>query len=160
MRKTFLLALYFLFVVSPVNTFAGFEHGSSENNDNIDNSVIIARIKGGDIEVTVPSVIFTFTDTYIKLNFNNPEHTRLLYNNNKVNFIINGEDTELTFVNGEVTIKKRFESSDKAIKIYSEEFSYNHDITPIALWHIIVPIVLLAGLILFGMIKKQNKTNS
>lgn len=158
MKKTLVLVLYTLSNLLFVNAYAGLEHGASENNDNTDNSVIIARINSDDIEVTVPSVIFTFTDTDIKLKFKNPQHTRLLYNNNKINVIINGEDTILFFTNGECTIKKRFTTSDKAITIYTEEFSYTHPVTPISLWYIILPIVLIIGIIFFIATRKKSKS--
>jgi uncharacterized protein YhbP (UPF0306 family) len=154
MKKSILLSLLLFF--SLFQAMAGVELGGAENNDNIDNTVIIARIKSDDIEVTIPSVIYTFLDTEIKLKFKNPEHTRLLYNNNKVGFIINGDDTILSFVNGECTIKKQFSTSDKAITIYAEEFSYRNNITPISLWYIIVPVLLLIGLIAFIMIRRRS----
>lgn len=154
MIKRRLLIFIFFLALSPL--FAGFEQGVAENNDNIDNSIIIARIKGDDVEVTVPKIIFTFTDTDIKIKFKNPEHTRLLYNNNRVNFIINGEDTILNFVNGEVTITKRFTTSDTAIKIYSEEFSYTHAFAPIALWYIVLPLVLLLAAIVYYLMREKT----
>ncbi len=157
MRKAHLLILYSVLNLLYINAYAGLEHSTIENNDNTDNSVIIARINSKDIEVTVPSVIFTFTDTDIKLKFKNPEHTRLLFNNNKINFIINGEDTMLSFVNGECNIKKRFSTAEKAITIYTEEFSYIHPITPISLWYIITPIVLVIALIIFIATRKKSK---
>ena len=157
MKKAYVLILFTFLSLFTVPIFAGIEQGGAENNDNTDNTVIIARIDSDDIEVTVPSVIYTFTDTEIKLKFINPEHTRLLYNNNKVNFIINGEDEILSFVNGECVITKRFTTSDESIAIYTEEFSYKHNITPISLWYIILPVVAVTGLILFVIVRKKHK---
>ena len=157
MKKAYVLILFTFLSLFTVPIFAGIEQGGAENNDNTDNTVIIARIDSDDIEVTVPSVIYTFTDTEIKLKFINPEHTRLLYNNNKVNFIINGEDEILSFVNGECVITKRFTTSDESIAIYTEEFSYKHNITPISLWYIILPVVAVIGLILFVIVRKKHK---
>lgn len=147
MKNAYFLLLFTLF--RAFSLVAGGEQGGAENNDNIDNTVIIARIKSDDIEVTTPKVIYTFTETDIKLKFKNPEHTRLLYNNNKVSFIINGEDVILSFVNGESSIKKQFTTSDDAITIYTEEFSYKRDITPISLWYIIIPSLLLISLVIY-----------
>ncbi len=154
MKKGYFLVLFTLFSV--FSTFAGIEQGGAENNDNIDNTVIIARIKSDDIEVTTPAVIYTFTDTDIKLKFKNSEHTRLLYNNNKVSFIINGEDMILSFVNGECSIKKQFTTSDNTISIYTEEFSFRRDITPISLWYIIIPSLLVIALIIFLIARKKQ----
>lgn len=158
MKKVVFLILFTLLSLFPA--FAGVEPGGAENNDNIDNTVIIARIKSDDIEVTVPSVIYTFIETDVKLKFKNPEHTRLLYNNNKVSFILNGEDTILSFTNGECTIKKQFSTSDDAITIYTEEFSYRNSITPVSLWYIIVPVSLLIALIVFLMTGRKNKSKT
>lgn len=158
MKKVVFLISFTLLRLLPA--FAGVEPGSAENNDNIDNTVIIARIKSNDIEVTVPSVIYTFIETDIKLKFKNPEHTRLLYNNNKISFIINGEDTILSFTNGECTIKKKFTTSDDAITIYTEEFSYRNNITPISLWYIIAPVLLLIALIVFLIVRRKNKSEA
>jgi hypothetical protein len=160
MRKAHIFGFLMSLMLLTVNTFAGIEHGAAENNDNTDNTVIIARINSNDIEVTVPSVIYTFTDTHINLKFKKPEHTRLLYNNNKVNFIINGEDVILSFINGECDIKRRFTTSDNAITIYAEEFSYKHSITPISLWYIIIPVVLVIALTVIIIIRKQKHSNS
>lgn len=157
MKKVYTFILATFLSLFSVHTFGGIEQGGAENNDNTDNTVIIARIDSDDIEVTVPSVVYTFTDTDIKLKFKNAEHTRLLYNNNKINFIINGEDEILSFVNGECVIKKRFTTSDESIAIYTEEFSYKHSITPITVWYIIIPAVLLVSLIVFLFVRKKNK---
>lgn len=135
----------------------GIENGAPEYNDNTDVSVIIARIMGNDVEVTIPSIIYTFADTDIKIRFKNPEHTRLLYNNNKVNFIINGEEKLLLFQNGECHIKKRFLSTDEQLTIYAEMFSYRHSITPISLWSFIIPLIGLSGIItLIAFLKKRK----
>lgn len=144
----------FLFSISLLG-YAGSDNTAAENNDNTDHAIIIARIKKEDIDVTVPSVIFTFTDTEIKLKFKNPEHTRLLYNNNKVNFIVNGDDMLLTFVNGECVIKKQLSTNDKYIGIYSEEFGYKKPIMPIAIWHILVPVFFLIALIVFLIARRK-----
>lgn len=148
--------LFFAFLFSlSLFSYAGSDNGVAENNDNTDHAIIIARIKKEDIAVTIPSVIYTFTETEIKLKFKNPEHTRLLYNNNKVNFIVNGEDMILTFVNGECVIKKQLSSDDKYIAIYTEEFGYKQSIMPIALWYILIPVFFIIGLVIFFIARKK-----
>ena len=155
MNKFFTLFFLILLFVSPLFIYAGSDKAAAENNDNTDNTVIIARIKKDDIAITIPSVIYTFLDTEIKLKFKNPEHTRLLYNNNKINFIVNGEDVLLAFVNGECVIKKEISTSDKFIAIYTEEFGYKQSIMPIALWYVLVPVFLFVGLFIFFLARKK-----
>ncbi|MGQ0828948.1 MAG: hypothetical protein ACT4ON_11215 [Bacteroidota bacterium] len=133
-----------------LNTF-----GRSEIEKEIEkfsSSVVIDRIGNDDIEVSVPSVIFTFKDTKIKLKFKNPDHTKLLLNNNKLHFIINGDDVELTFTNGEATLLYRF-NDNTPLSIYIEEFSYNQNITAYPLWALLLPIAIL----LLWLISKKNK---
>ncbi|MGB3946415.1 MAG: hypothetical protein WBM13_00400 [Bacteroidia bacterium] len=149
---------FFLFSLSlslSLFVYAGSDNNAAENNDNTDHAIIIARIKKEDIDVTIPSVIYTFNDTEIKLKFKNPEHTRLLYNNNKVNFIVNGEDMLLSFVNGECVIKKQLSTNDKYIAIYTEEFGYKQSIMPIAIWHILIPVFFLIALIVFFIARRK-----
>lgn len=147
---------FFIFLFSlSLFSYAGSDNGAAENNDNTDHAIIIARIKKEDINVTIPKIIYTFTETEIKLKFKNPEHTRLLYNNNKVNFIVNGEDMLLTFVNGECLIKKQLSSEDKYIGIYTEEFGYKQSIMPIALWYILIPVFFILGLVIFFIARKK-----
>jgi hypothetical protein len=148
------LSFAFLFALSSF-CYAGSDNGTAENNDNTDHTIIIARIKKDDIVVSIPSVIYTFLDTEIKLKFINPEHTRLLYNNNKVNFIVNGEDMLLTFVNGECVIKKQLSTDDKYIAIYTEEFGYKQSIMPIALWYILIPIFFIIGLVIIFLARRK-----
>lgn len=148
------LTVAFLFALSSFS-YAGSDIGAAENNDNTDHAIIIARIKKEDIDVTIPSVIYTFTDTEIKLKFKNPEHTRLLYNNNKVNFIVNGDDMLLTFVNGECVIKKQLSTDDKYIAIYTEEFGYKQSIMPISLWYILIPVFFVISLVIVFLARRK-----
>ena len=100
-----------------------FAKNEEEPLEAIDNSIVIDRIGNNDIEVTLPSVIFAFSEVEIKLKFKNPNQTKLLLNNGKIDFIINGEDQIITFVNGEGSFKHKFDT-DKKISILTEDFSY------------------------------------
>ncbi|MES2593505.1 MAG: hypothetical protein V4608_16600 [Bacteroidota bacterium] len=154
MRRGLAVSIFLLFTLFSLNT----AFATGENNDNVDQtSIIIARINNEDIEVSIPTVIFTFADTDIKLKFKKPEHTRLLYNNNKISFIINGEEKQLNFVNGEANFKKQFNFSDKVLTIFTEEFSYTHKITAFPIWAIIIPVLLVIGLVIFLMMKRSSK---
>jgi hypothetical protein len=121
----------------------------------IDNSIIIARISNEDIQVSIPSPIFSFTDAEIKIKFLNPEHTKLLLNRNRVEFIINGESKVLEFVNGEASFKHRFDTS-RNISIYAEDFSYNHTVTVYPLWAILIPVIVIGLYLLKRMLTKKQ----
>lgn len=153
----FLLLLFCLF---SFDTFAKIEREEVENSENLDNSLIVARITNNDIEVTIPSPVFSFNDVEIKLRFKNPEHTRLLfnmkYNKNKINFIINGEDFALNFINGEASFKKRFESSDD-LTIFAEDFSYKHNVFVFPLFTSISALVLIIVVLIIRMFRKASK---
>lgn len=155
MKKIRFLILFLSVSLLSFSSFSKNESGSIENNDNIDNSVIIERIDNDDIEVSIPSIVFPFSDVDVKLRFKNPKHTRLLFNKNKITFIINGEEKPLNFINGEVSFKRKFDKN-KVLAIFVEEFSYNHEITVISLWTILSLIVFVLGIIVFFMWKKAK----
>jgi hypothetical protein len=121
--------------------------------ESIDNSIIIDRINNDDISVSVPNFILAFKEAEIKLTFNNPEHIKLLLNNNKLKFIINGEEKELTFENGVATLSMSFAEHNN-LSIYIEDFNFTKKVTAYPLWAFIVPIVLIIGLILLKIYKK------
>jgi hypothetical protein len=155
MKKLRFSILYLFVSLISFGSFAKNEPVPSDNNDNIDNSIIIERIDNEDIEVSIPSIVFPFSDVDVKLRFKNPQHTRLLFNKNKIMFIINGEEKPLNFINGEVSFKMKFDK-DKVLAVFAEGFSYNHEITVISLWTILSPIVLLLSLIVFLMWRKTK----
>lgn len=119
----------------------------------IDNSIVIDRITNNDIQVIIPSLLFTFSEAEITIKFVNPDHTKLLLNKNKIEFIINGENKILNFNNGEASFKHSFKGS-KNLSIYVEDFSYNKQLTVYPLWAIIIPIVLIILFLLKRIIKK------
>ena len=140
-----------VFVFASLAVFGGSEReGDTESPDN---SIVIDRIVNDDIEVTIPSVIFSFAEATIKLKFRNPEHTKLLLNNNRLNFIINGEDVELLFKNGEANFYHKF-ADDSSLSIYVEEFSYSKEINALPLWVLLLPAGLL---LIWGIRKSMNK---
>ncbi|MCW3084669.1 MAG: hypothetical protein JWP12_2035 [Bacteroidetes bacterium] len=119
----------------------------------VDNSIVIDRISNQDVIVSIPSPIFSFKDVEVKLIFKNPNHTKLLLNRNRIEFIINGENKILDFVNGEASFKHRFDTS-KILSIYVEDFSYNKSVTVYPLWAIITPMVIIVLYILRRLFKK------
>lgn len=151
MKKLLSLILFFSFNLIAINTFSKNDEDESEA---IDNSVVIDRISNSDLDVIIPSVIFTFRDAEIKLKFKNPLHTKLQASKNEIEFIINGENKKLTFVNGEAILKYRFNSSG-TLSIFAEDFSFTQKITSYPLWAVILPIALLLLLIIKNRIKKR-----
>lgn len=141
-------------IVFLCSIFTGFaKEGVDEPMEEVDNSIVIDRISNSDIEVTIPSLIFTFKEVDVKLRFLNPEHTKLLLNKGKINFIINGEDVQLEFVNGEASFKHKFDQS-KSLSIFTEDFSYSKSVTAYPLWAFLVPLGFIVLWILKRMMKK------
>ena len=119
----------------------------------VDNSIVIDRISNQDLIVSLPSPVFSFKDVDVKISFKNPNHTKLLLNKNRIEFIINGENKVLDFVNGEASFKHRFDTS-KTLSIYVEDFSYSKSVTVYPLWAIITPLVIIVLYILSRLFKK------
>ena len=134
--------------------FAGFaKEGVDEPMEEVDNSIVIDRIGNSDIEITLPSIIFTFKEVDVKLRFLNPSHTKLLLDKGKINFIINGEDVKLEFVNGEASFKHKFDQS-KSLSIFTEDFSYKTSVAAYPLWAFLVPLGFIALWVIRRMMKK------
>ena len=139
-----------LFLGQAVNAKTDQEQYQEEE---VDNSIVIDRISNEDVQVTIPSFIFTFSDAEIRIKFKNPNHTKLLLNKNKVEFLINGEPMMLEFVNGEASFKHRFDKS-KTLSIFAEDFSWSTNVTAYPLWAMLVPVILIILLIARRMMKK------
>ena len=131
---------------------SSFAKNEEEELQSVDNSIVIDRIGNDDIEVTLPSVIFTFNEVNVKLKFKNPNHTKLLLNNGKIDFIINGQDQVITFVNGEASFKHKFDTS-RSLSIYTEDFSFNTIVTAYPLWVFLIPV----GFIILWLIRRMMK---
>lgn len=131
---------------------AAFAKHDEDNYNQINSSVVIDRLTNQDIDVLLPSLILKSGETTIKLKFKNIEHPRLLINENKISFIINGEDKQLEFVNGETSFKHSF-SSDNSLSIYTEDFGYSTKVTAYPLWVFILPIALI---LVWIVIKRFN----
>jgi hypothetical protein len=136
-RSTYLLTILFFL-------FAGIITAKDEPSENqeIDNSIIIDRISNDDLDILISSPVFSFTDSKVKIKFHNPEHTKLLLNKNKIEFIVNGESKVLDFVNGEAEFTHRFNNS-KTLSLFVEDLSYTRNVTVYPLWAIIVPLVVI-----------------
>jgi hypothetical protein len=145
------ILLTFTMLIAAFSTsFAKDEPGDVNE---VDNSIIIDRISNDDLTVNLPSAVFSFTDAEIKLKFHNPEHTKLLLNKNKVEFIINGQPVILDFVNGEASFKHSFKDSN-TISIFAEDFSFSKNVTVYPLWAILIPLVIILLYIIKRLIKK------
>lgn len=150
MKSRTLLFIFFLICSLPTSTFAGEK---TDKEENYDNSVVIDRIGRDDIEVKIPSLIFTFKEANITLRFINPNHTKLLANKGRLNFIINGEERTLNFENGTCSFPISFANSNR-LSIYAEDFSYSTHVTAYPLWALLVPLVLLVFMLLRNRTRK------
>lgn len=147
MKKVLFAIIFFGSILS------GFaKEGVDEQTEIVDNSIVIDRIGNSDVEVTLPSVIFTFKEVDIKLRFTNPNHTKLLLNKGVISFIINGEDKQLEFINGEAHFSQKFDTS-KTLSILTEDFSFKTTVTAYPLWAFFIPI----GFIVLWLIKRMMK---
>jgi hypothetical protein len=152
MKKTVLL-LTLLLSFAADYSFAKNE--PAEELQEVDNSIIIDRISNDDVEINVPSPVFSFSEAEIKIKFNNPEHTKLLLNKNRIEFIVNGETKILNFVNGEAGFKHSF-ANDKNLSIFVEDLSYSTYVTVYPLWAIIIPLAVIALYILKRLFTKKH----
>ncbi|CAN5553525.1 hypothetical protein BH10BAC1_BH10BAC1_19960 [soil metagenome] len=147
MKKVLFTIVLFCSILS------GFaKEGYDEPMEMVDNSVVIDRIGNADIEITMPSMIFTFKEATIKLKFVNPNHTKLLLDKGIISFIINGEDRKLEFINGEASFIHSFKDN-KTLSIFTEDFSFSTTVTAYPLWAFLVPL----GFILLWIIKRMIK---
>lgn len=131
--------------------------GKSEPADQvqeIDNSIIIDRISNDDVQINLPKFIFSFSDAVINVKFLNPEHTKLLLNKNKIEFIVNGEPVILNFINGEASFKHRFDKTNH-ISIYAEDMSFNKNVTVYPMWALLIPLILIVLYLLRIVIRKK-----
>lgn len=149
------IVLFFTLVVA---LFAGKAMAKSDEEIvplEVDNSIVIDRICNEDILVTISSPIFSFKEAEITLKFVNPQHTKLLLNKNRVEFIINGETRILDFTEGVATFKHKFDSNSKTITIYTEDFSFTKTVTVYPLWAILLPLVLIVLYLLKRLLFKK-----
>lgn len=105
----------------------------------MESSIVIERIDNSDVEISIPSMVFAFNDTEIKIRFKNPQHTKLLTNNDTLKFIVNGEEKEIGFVNGEGSFLHRFDKSN-TITILAEDLNYEASVSAYPLWVFFVPL--------------------
>ena len=117
----------------------GYARIGDEEIMNMESSIIIERIDNSDVEISIPSMVFTFSDTEIRIKFKNPRHTKLLTNNDTLKFIVNGEEKEVGFVNGEGSFMHRFDKSN-TITILAEDLNYQASVSAYPLWVFFVPL--------------------
>lgn len=154
MKKLLTHVLVILAFAASILPVSSKEDSSFEEEyEALDNSIILDRIGNSDIEVVIPSAVFTFKPSIIKLKFVNPEHNKLVVNKNKLKFIINGEEKELEFVNGVAEFEVDF-SKEERLSVYIEDYSFSQTVVAYPLWAFLVPIGLLIGWIVFRKIKK------
>lgn len=150
--KHFALLITLIFSFFTATSIAKNE--PAEEPQEVDNSIIIDRISNDDVQISISSPVFSFTDAEVRIKFINPEHTKLLLNKNKVEFIIDGESKVLEFVNGEASFKHRFDKSNN-ISIYAEDLSFNKNITVYPLWAILIPALAIILYIIIRIARKK-----
>jgi hypothetical protein len=151
MKKIILLLT---FICSLFTSVSVAKNEPAEEVQEVDNSIIIDRISNDDVQISISSPVFSFADATVTIKFHNPEHTKLLLNRNKVEFIVNGEPMMLEFVNGEASFRHRFNES-KTISIYVEDLSYTRNVTVYPLWAILVPVLALVLYLLKRMVSRK-----
>ena len=108
------------------------------------------RVNNEDLDFDLPQFIFSHTNTSIIVKFKNPVHDKLVANNYKLHFIVNGNDQLVEFdKNGVGTLTTTF-ASDNKLSVYLENVAYNAQIPVISIWYMLLP---LAGLLFFLVYK-------
>ncbi len=138
-----------------LSSFSLFGRIEDQDIEHMDQGLVIERISSGDIEVTMPNWVFSFSEAEVQLKFKNPEHTKLLISNNTLDFIVNGENQNLTFDKGVATFKLK-PVKGQPLSIYCEEFHYEGQINVIGSWVIIAPAVLILLMILRKLMRKRK----
>lgn len=128
-----------LTAVLALSLSAGYSRIGDDEIMEMESSIVIERIDNSDVEISVPSMAFTFSDAEIKIRFKNPQHTKLLINNDTIRFIINGEEKEVGFVNGEGSFMHRFDKSN-TIRILAEDLNYEASVSAYPMWVFFVPL--------------------
>lgn len=139
------------------STAATFARIGEEEIRNMESSVVINRIDNSDVQVDMPGVVFTFQDVDIKLKFKDPQHPKLLLNNNELSFIINGAEQKIKFdEKGEATFKHKFDKSN-AISILCEDLSYENRVSAYPVWIFAVPVAFLGIWVARSRFSKKDK---
>ncbi len=108
------------------------------------------RVNNDDVSFEFPHFIFSHTNTVITIKFKDPNHPKLTANNNKLNFIVNGDDQLVEFdKNGVGTVSCTFKGNNKLAVLF-EDITYNMQMPVISIWYMILP---LGGLLLFLIYK-------
>jgi hypothetical protein len=153
MNKIILLFAFFLSLV----TVQGRELIDAATNQ----SKQINRVSNDDISFEFPHFIFSHTNTIFTIKFKDPQHPKLVSNNNRLHFIVNGNDQIVEFDKAGIgSVSCVFKSGNK-LSVLFEDVSYNMQMPVISIWYMILP---LGGLLLFLMYKiafgKKNMTLS
>jgi hypothetical protein len=110
----------------------------------------ISRVNNNDVSFEFPHFIFSHTNTVFIVKFKDPNHAKLATNNNRLHFIVNGNDQLVEFdKNGEGKVSCTFKNSNK-LSVLFEDVSYNVQMPVISIWYMLLP---LGGLLLFLMYK-------
>ena len=107
---------------------------------------LINRVGNDDITLELPRFVFSHTNTKISVKFKNPAHDKLVNNNYKLHFIVNGSDQVVEFDHaGAGSISCTFKADNK-LSVLFEDVSFAKEVSVISIWYVVLP---LAALFLF-----------
>jgi len=106
----------------------------------------VNRVDNQDLDLELPKFIFSHTNSRVIVKFKNPAHDKLVSNNYKLHFIVNGNDQLVEFDHeGLGNITCTF-NADSKLTVLFENASFTKNISVISIWYMVLP---LAGLFLF-----------
>jgi hypothetical protein len=153
MTKAFRIVLLAVLVLTGTSTFARI---GDEEIKNLENSLVIHRVDNSDLDVSLPGMVFTFTDAEITLKFRDPQHPKLQLNNNELGFIVNGTEQKVKFTDGVGVITHRFNSGNH-VTIYCEDFSFESRVSAYPAWIFVVPVAFMGIWVARGRFTKKKK---
>jgi hypothetical protein len=145
----------FLTALLALSFTAGYARIGDDEIMQMESSIVIERIDNSDVEIGIPSMAFTFSDAEIKIKFKNPQHTKLLTNNDTLTFIINGDEIKIAFVNGEGSFRHRFDKSN-SIQILVEDLKYEATVSAYPLWIFFVPVGFVGAWVALGRLGRKK----
>jgi hypothetical protein len=117
----------------------------------------VSRVGNDDIYFELPQFVFSHTNTSIVIKFKNPNHDKLRSNNNKLHFIVNGDDQLVEFdKNGTGTITTTFKNGDR-LSVLFEDVAYNMQLPVISIWYILIPLGALLSFIVYKIVSNARQ---
>ena len=154
MKKNLLVALF----ISLLANFSLAKDVTEIEHENITETISafsINRLGNNDIDIIMPSFVFSNTITKIQLQFKDPDNLKLINNEYIIPFIINGEEMNVKF-DGKGTGTIDYTLIDKSdLSIYCEDSKYESKLHLISIWYILFPLILLSTFLIYKI--KNNR---